>query len=144
MVHLIEFETKRLGMRQRLPADREPFAMLNSDPRVMAFFPFVLTRTERDARADRCHALIEARGCEVWAAECKATRAFMGFVGLHLASAELPFAPVWRSGGAWRLRIGVRGLRRRLLRRCFASVSTSSGYLRSYLSQHSETADLVL
>jgi RimJ/RimL family protein N-acetyltransferase len=58
MAEPIEFETERLHLRQWLPADRELFAALNADPRVMAFLPSRLTRTESDALADRCQHLI--------------------------------------------------------------------------------------
>ena len=101
MVNLIEFETERLRLRQWLPADREPFAALNSDSKVMEFFPTLLTRAESDAIADRCQSLIEERGWGFWAAECKATQEFSGFVGLHAPSAELPFSPCVEVG--WRL-----------------------------------------
>lgn len=101
MADLIEFETERLRLRQWLPADREPFAALNSDSRVMELFPSLLTCAESDAMADRCHSLIKERGWGFWAAECKATREFIGFVGLHTPSAELPFSPCVEVG--WRL-----------------------------------------
>jgi hypothetical protein len=45
-----ELETKRLCLRQWRLDDRECFATLNSDPRVMAFFPSLLTRADSDAR----------------------------------------------------------------------------------------------
>lgn len=101
MADLIEFETERLRLRQWLPADRESFAALNSDSRVMEFFPSLLTRAESDAMADRCQSLIKERGWGFWAAEYKATREFIGFVGLHTPSAELPFSPCVEVG--WRL-----------------------------------------
>ena len=53
MADPIEFETERLLLRQWVPADREPFAALNADSRVMAFFPARLTRAESDVIADR-------------------------------------------------------------------------------------------
>ncbi len=101
MAELIEVETKRLRLRQWNLADREPFAVLNADPRVMEFFPAPLARAESDAMADRCQLLIEERGWGFWAAESKATREFIGFVGLHIPSAELPFSPCVEIG--WRL-----------------------------------------
>jgi RimJ/RimL family protein N-acetyltransferase len=57
MSYLIEFETKRLRLRQWLPGDREPFAALNADPTVMAFFPCLLDRAASDAMADRCESI---------------------------------------------------------------------------------------
>jgi len=101
MADLIEFETERLRLRQWLPADRDPFAALNSDSRVMEFFPSPLTRGESNTMADRCQSLIEERGWGFWAVEYKSTREFIGFVGLHTPSAELPFSPCVEVG--WRL-----------------------------------------
>jgi RimJ/RimL family protein N-acetyltransferase len=101
MANLIELETERLLLRQWLPADREPFAALNSDSKVMEYFPALLTREESDAMADRCQSLIEERGWGFWAVECKFTREFIGFVGLHTPSAELTFSPCVEIG--WRL-----------------------------------------
>lgn len=104
MAELIEVETRRLRLRQWEAADLEPFAALNADPRVMAFFPSPLTRPESDALADRCRSLIAARGWGFWAVEAKASREFIGFVGLHIPSAALPFSPCVEAG--WRLAFG--------------------------------------
>lgn len=101
MAELIEVETERLRLRQWTLADREPFAALNADPRVMEYFPSTLSRAESDAMADRCQSLIEERGWGFWAVECKATGEFVGYVGLHIPSAELPFSPCVEIG--WRL-----------------------------------------
>ena len=107
MADPIEFETERLLLRQWTPADREPFAALNADARVMEFFPAPLTRAESDAIADRCESLIQKRGWGFWAAELKASREFSGFVGLHTPAAELPFSPCVEIG--WRLSFPYRG-----------------------------------
>lgn len=101
MADVIELETQRLVLRQWKPADRGPFAALNADPRVMEFFPARLTRAESDAMADRGERLIQERGWGLWAAESKASREFIGFVGLHVPSAEMPFSPCVEIG--WRL-----------------------------------------
>lgn len=101
MAKLIEFETERLRLRQWLAADREPFAALNADPKVMAFFPAPLERADSDAMADRCQSLIAERGWGFWAAETKETNQFIGFVGLHIPIPELPFSPCVEVG--WRL-----------------------------------------
>ena len=39
-------KTNRLILRQWKPTDLEPFAMLNSDPEVMEYFPKILSRIE--------------------------------------------------------------------------------------------------
>jgi len=101
MSQIIEFETDRLRLRQWLPADREPFAALNADPNVMEFFPAILDRAASDAIADRCESLIAERGWGFWAAEEKESGQFIGFVGLHTPSPELPFSPCVEIG--WRL-----------------------------------------
>jgi RimJ/RimL family protein N-acetyltransferase len=101
MAKLIELETERLRLRQRAEADHVHFATLNADARVMEYSPAPLTRPESDAVAERCRSLIEERGWGFWAAELKATRQFIGLVGLHIPSAELPFSPCVEIG--WRL-----------------------------------------
>jgi RimJ/RimL family protein N-acetyltransferase len=101
MAELIELETERLRLRQWKLSDREPFAALNADSKVMEFFPSPLTRTESDALAQYCQSLINERGWGFWAAELKNTQEFIGFVGLHTLSAELPFSPCVEIG--WRL-----------------------------------------
>ena len=98
---LIESATARLLLRQWRSTDRAPFARLNADPRVMEFFPSPLTRVESDALADRCEAHIGESGWGVWAVERKATGEFIGFVGLHVPTGPLPFAPCTEVG--WRL-----------------------------------------
>jgi len=100
MIDLIEVDTERLRLRQWRHADYQPFAALNADPRVMEFFPSVLTRAESDAIADRCAGLIRERGWGPWAVELQRSGQFIGFVGLHTQSTELPFSPcvevLWR------------------------------------------------
>ena len=98
---LIEIDTSRLRLRQWCSADREPFAALNADPRVMEFFPALLSRAESDAIADRCQSLIAERGWGFWAVESRNTGEFIGFVGLHTPAYELPFSPCVEVG--WRL-----------------------------------------
>lgn len=101
MDKLIEFETSRLRLRQWRQADREPFAAMNADPKVMKFFPSLLDRAASDAMADRCQSQITERGWGLWAVEKRDTSQFMGFVGLHIPIAELPFSPCVEIG--WRL-----------------------------------------
>lgn len=103
MTQLIELQTERLCLRQWTRADREPFAVLNADPRVMEYLSGPLTRAASDAMADRCEALLRERGWGFWAAEHRETRELIGFVGLHTPSLALPFAPCVEIG--WRLAV---------------------------------------
>lgn len=101
MTELIEFDTERLRLRQWIPADREPFAALNADPKVMEFLHTPHESSTSDAMADRCQSLITERGWGFWATEMKGTNKFIGFVGLHIPVSELPFFPCVEIG--WRL-----------------------------------------
>lgn len=100
------WETARLTLRRWAPEDRAPFARLNADPEVMAFFPGPLDREASDALADRIEAHFEAHGFGVWAVSLRGDDAFLGFVGLSRVSFEAPFSPAvelaYRLGrGAW-------------------------------------------
>lgn len=94
-------ETARLRLRQWTEADKEPFARLNADKRVMAFFPQTLSRRESDVLAEKSTQAIATRGWGWWAVEVKDKHRFIGFVGLNVPSAELPFNPCVEVG--WRL-----------------------------------------
>lgn len=101
MVQLIEPQTSRLRLRQWQAADYAPFAALNADPDVMAYFPSLRSRAESDRLIADCAAHISQFGWGFWAAELKATGTFIGFVGLNEAPAALPFSPCVEIG--WRL-----------------------------------------
>ncbi len=103
MFEPLELSTPRLRLRQWRPADREPFAALNADPKVMEYFPATLTRAESDALADRCQTLIAERGWGFWALDRTDTQEFIGFLGLHIPVPELPFSPCVEIG--WRLAV---------------------------------------
>jgi RimJ/RimL family protein N-acetyltransferase len=101
MAELIEVETERLHLRQWIESDREPFARLNADPRVMEFFPSILDRSTSDAMIDRLQTKIADKGWGFWAVESKQDKQFIGFVGLEIPKADLPFSPCVEIG--WRL-----------------------------------------
>ncbi len=94
-------ETDRLVLRRWQPSDVEPFARLNGDPRVMEFFPALLTRTQTEAMIAEIERRINRDGFGFWAAELKAVKEFIGFIGLSVPSFELPFSPCVEIG--WRL-----------------------------------------
>jgi RimJ/RimL family protein N-acetyltransferase len=93
--------TERLILRRWRPADRDPFARLNADPRVMEFFPSLLSRVESDAMVDRIEADFDRRGFGVCALELRADGSFLGFVGLDVPRFEAVFTPCVEIG--WRL-----------------------------------------
>lgn len=103
MTSLIAFETERLRLRRWHEADLQPFAALNADPQVMVHFPQALTRAACDALAQRIRTEIVQHGWGLWAVEVKHGTPFIGFVGLHVPTADLPCVPCVEIG--WRLAV---------------------------------------
>lgn len=96
-----ELRTERLLLRRWRREDREPFAAMNADPRVMEFFPALLSRAESDARVDRIEAHFKQHGFGLWAVEIAGGAPFAGFIGLSIPSFEAHFTPCVEAG--WRL-----------------------------------------
>ena len=94
-------ETERLLLRRWKDSDREPFAAMNANLRVMEFFPGCLTREESDQFVDRMESDFENIGFGLFAVELKETGAFIGFIGLHRASFQAHFTPCVEIG--WRI-----------------------------------------
>ena len=94
--------TDRLQLRHWREADREPFRAMNADPRVMKFFPNMLTAEESDRAMDRVQAKIEERGWGLWAAESRVDGSLLGFIGLSTPGFDAHFTPAIEIG--WRLR----------------------------------------
>ena len=97
----IPIETPRLLLRAWRESDREPFAQLNADPRVMEFFPACLTRAESDGMVDRIEANMRRDGYGLFAAELRETAEFIGFIGLSVPPFD--FVPYHEIG--WRLAV---------------------------------------
>ncbi|HEY0022877.1 MAG TPA: GNAT family N-acetyltransferase [Longimicrobium sp.] len=93
--------TSRLVLRPWRDDDLAPFAALNADPRVMEFFPAVLSRAESDGPVARIRRHVEAHGFGLWAVEVPGVAPFIGFVGLMTVPPALPFSPAVEVG--WRL-----------------------------------------
>jgi RimJ/RimL family protein N-acetyltransferase len=93
--------TPRLLLRQWRAEDREPFAAMGQDPKVMEHFPSLLTREESDAGADRAEAYIAQNGFGFWALEIPGEASFAGFIGLKSPGFEANFTPCIEIG--WRL-----------------------------------------
>ncbi len=96
-----ELRTDRLLLRRWRQEDRDAFARMNCDPRVMEFFPKVLTREESDAIADRIESHFAEHGFGLWAVEIPGATPFAGFVGLSIPRFEAHFTPCIEIG--WRL-----------------------------------------
>ena len=97
-----ELETERLILRQWKDSDYPLFAEMSSDPVVMEFYPSTLSREESDAMANKIKGLIADQSWGFWAVERKKDQEFIGFVGLHKPTYELPVTECVEVG--WRLR----------------------------------------
>lgn len=100
-------KTPRLVLRQWNDADKEHFARINADPRVMEFFPARLTRGQSDALVAKLEAHFRKHGFGIYAAELRSNNAFIGFVGLNVPSFRAHFTPCIEIG--WRLSPDVWG-----------------------------------
>jgi RimJ/RimL family protein N-acetyltransferase len=96
-----ELRTERLLLRRWLPSDREAFAAMNADPRVMEHFPATLSREESDNAVARIEDSFERQGFGWWAVEVIDGAPFIGFIGLSTVPFQAPFTPCIETG--WRL-----------------------------------------
>ena len=93
--------TERLWLRGWQPEDRDVFAALNADPKVVEFLPGTLSRAESDALVDRIESEWDEHGYGLWAVEVPGVAPFVGFVGLSTAAFDAAFTPAVEVG--WRL-----------------------------------------
>ena len=101
MTEPIELDTPRLRLRVWREEDREPFAALNQDPRVMEHFPGLIPRERSDASIDAGLSDFASRGWGNWAVERRDTGEFIGFTGLSIPKRQFDFSPCVEIG--WRL-----------------------------------------
>ncbi|AZO62329.1 N-acetyltransferase [Mesorhizobium sp. M1A.F.Ca.IN.022.07.1.1] len=94
--------TERLILRNWEQRDRALFHRINSDERVMEFFPFRRDRAAADAKMDELRAWIDEDGYGFAAAEIAATGECIGFVGL-LQTDHVPSLPAGTIEIGWRL-----------------------------------------
>ncbi len=66
-------KTKRLILRNWQASDRQHFAEMNADTKVMQFFPKMLTKEESNAQIGRMQAKHEQNGWGAWAVVVKKT-----------------------------------------------------------------------
>jgi len=93
--------THRLILRRWRDSDREPFARMNADPRVMEFFAGTLSREKSDASVERAECHFREHGFGPCVAELRGDGTFLGFIGLSIPSFQSHFTPCVEIG--WRL-----------------------------------------
>jgi RimJ/RimL family protein N-acetyltransferase len=94
-------DTDRLSLRRWRDADRDAFARMNADARVMEFMPGLLTREQSDDAVDRIEEHFNAHHFGLCAAELRVDGSFVGFVGIWVPAFEAAFTPCVEIG--WRL-----------------------------------------
>ena len=83
---MTELRTERLLLRRWRDSDREPFFLVNSDPRVMQFYPKLFSRKESDEVMDRYENSFKENGFGRFAVERCSDRVFLGMVGILMAT----------------------------------------------------------
>jgi ribosomal-protein-alanine N-acetyltransferase len=101
-------ETPRLRLRHWIDADFEPLVEMNADPRVMEFFPSVVSREETEGIWRRVHEHFAMYGFGLWAMEVGGT--FAGWLGLMRPRFETYFTPCVEVGYRLRTEFWGRGL----------------------------------
>jgi RimJ/RimL family protein N-acetyltransferase len=101
MSAFVTLSSGRIYLRRWRDEDREAFAAMNSDRRVMEFFPSRLSRVESDALADRIQEHFREQGFGLWAIEIPDVAPFIGFAGLAVPRFSARFTPCVEVG--WRL-----------------------------------------
>jgi RimJ/RimL family protein N-acetyltransferase len=91
----------RVCLRRWRDEDRQAFAAVNADPRVMEFFRGRLSRLESDAMIDGIEQHFSEHGFGLWAVEVPGVAPFIGFAGLSRARFTAHFTPCVEVG--WRL-----------------------------------------
>jgi RimJ/RimL family protein N-acetyltransferase len=91
----------RVCLRQWRDEDREAFAAMNSDARVMEFFRRRLSRVESDAMVDGIQKHFSKHNFGLWAIEVPGVAPFIGFAGLAVPGFSAHFTPCVEVG--WRL-----------------------------------------
>ena len=94
-------ETERLLLRRWAGGDRQRFARLNADARVMEFLPQRLSARESDRLVERIQQHFRKHGFGLFAAELRRERRLIGYVGLHVPDFQAHFTPCVEIG--WRL-----------------------------------------
>ena len=97
----IELDSPRLRLRGWRDGDLDPLGEMCADPRVMRYFPALLSRDECAAAMARWRMHFARHGFGFWALERKGDGRFIGLTGLAWSRLDLPFCPAVEI--AWRL-----------------------------------------
>lgn len=101
------FKSNRLGFRNWNTSDIDEMAALNSDEKVMEFFPSTQDRAKTRGFIERMQALYERVGFCYFAVDILEGNEFIGFIGICEQNYEAEFTPCVDIG--WRLKRGAWG-----------------------------------
>jgi RimJ/RimL family protein N-acetyltransferase len=101
MTAFMTLSGERVRLRRWRDEDREAFASMNADGRVMEFFRGCLSRVESDAMVDHINGHFAKHDFGLWAIEVPGVAPFIGFAGLAWARLRAHFTPCVEVG--WRL-----------------------------------------
>jgi len=93
-------ETDRLGLRHWQDSDIPRFIEMNKDPRVMEYFPKLLSDEETLNMVTKINRTLQENDFGLWAVEVEDSKEFIGFLGLSIPSFEADFTPCVEIG--WR------------------------------------------
>lgn len=99
---MVYFETQRLIFRDWNEQDLYEFRIMNKDTRVMKYFAKTLTEEETDRFYNVIQDELRNCGYGLYAVETRHDKAFIGFIGFHLANFNSHFTPCIEIG--WRLK----------------------------------------
>lgn len=94
-------ETDRLILRTWQDSDTAKMAKINKDAKVMEYFPGIVDMQGTQRLIDKINKHYDEHGYTLYAVEIKATKQFIGFVGLLNATFYAHFTPATEIG--WRL-----------------------------------------
>src|SRR2546425_5725103 len=101
MSAFVALSSGRVCLRRWRDEDREAFAAMNSDARVMEFFRSPLSRVQSDAMVDGIEKHLSEHDFGLWAIEVPGVAPFIGFAGLTGTGFSAHFTPCVEVG--WRL-----------------------------------------
>jgi RimJ/RimL family protein N-acetyltransferase len=87
---MLQLKTERLLLRPWQKRDRDPFAAMNADRKVMQYFVGPMTRRQSDEAVDRYLAAFEQDGFSFLVAELRDSGAFAGVIGLQVMRDVVP------------------------------------------------------
>jgi RimJ/RimL family protein N-acetyltransferase len=101
MSDMVTLSGRRVCLRPWRDEDRDAFAAMNCDARVMEFFRSRLNRVESDAMVDGIQSHFSEHGFGLWAIEVPGVAPFVGFAGFSVPRFSAHFIPCVEVG--WRL-----------------------------------------